>query len=129
MGGSAILPRVTYPGLGINVSAGPPAAPGELAADAVSPGAALAAFKVLAHQVGQQRRRQPAVGGRVGAVLAHDGRQGAQVPVAGPHRNAHFAPLYSCMGLTLRPATPVRASVERRIPDPQEGCPQWDVTD
>lgn len=45
MGESAILPRVTYPGLGINVSAGPPAAPGELAADAVSPGAVLAAFK------------------------------------------------------------------------------------
>ena len=44
--GSAILPRVTYPGLGINVSAGPPAAPGELAADTVSPGTVLTAFKV-----------------------------------------------------------------------------------
>jgi hypothetical protein len=43
--GSATLPRVTYPGLGINVSARPPAAPGKLAADAVSPAAVLAAFK------------------------------------------------------------------------------------
>jgi hypothetical protein len=43
--GSAALPQVTYPGLGINVSVGPPAVPGELAADAVSPGAVLVAFK------------------------------------------------------------------------------------
>ena len=45
MGESGILPRVTHPGLGINVSAGPPAAPRDLAADAVSPGAVLTAFK------------------------------------------------------------------------------------
>jgi hypothetical protein len=43
--GSVILPRVTYPDLGINVLARPPAAPGKLAADAVSPAAVLAAFK------------------------------------------------------------------------------------
>ena len=43
--GSVILPRVTYPGLGINVSARPPTAPGKLAADAVSPAAVLTAFK------------------------------------------------------------------------------------
>jgi hypothetical protein len=43
--GSVILPRMTYPGLGINVSVRPPAAPGKLAADAVSPAAVLAAFK------------------------------------------------------------------------------------
>jgi hypothetical protein len=43
--GPATLPQVTYPSLGINVSAGPPAAPGKLAADASSPGAVLAAFK------------------------------------------------------------------------------------
>jgi hypothetical protein len=43
--GSVSLPRVTYPDLGINVSARPPAAPGKLAADAVSPAAVLAAFK------------------------------------------------------------------------------------
>jgi hypothetical protein len=36
---------VTYPSAGINVSAGPPAAPGKLADDATSPGAVLAAFK------------------------------------------------------------------------------------
>ena len=40
----AVLPHVTYPGVGINVSATPPAAPGALAADAVSPAAVLAAF-------------------------------------------------------------------------------------
>jgi hypothetical protein len=45
MAGSAILPQVTYPSMGINVSARPPAAPGKLAADAVSPGVVLAAFK------------------------------------------------------------------------------------
>ena len=39
------MPRVIYPSLGINVSARPPAAPGRLAADAVSPGVVLAAFK------------------------------------------------------------------------------------
>jgi len=43
--GSAILPRVTYPSLGINVSDRPPAAPGKLAADAVSPSVVLVAFK------------------------------------------------------------------------------------
>ena len=43
--GSAALPRVIYPSLGINVFARPPAAPGRLAADAVSPGVVLAAFK------------------------------------------------------------------------------------
>ena len=43
--GSAALPRLIYPSLGINVSARPPAAPGRLAADAVSPGVVLAAFK------------------------------------------------------------------------------------
>jgi len=42
---AAVLPQVTYPSFGINVSAGPPAAPGALAADAVSPAAVLAAFK------------------------------------------------------------------------------------
>jgi hypothetical protein len=42
---SAAPPQVTYPGVGINVSARPPAAPGKLAADAISPGAVLAAFK------------------------------------------------------------------------------------
>lgn len=42
---SATLPQVTYSSLGINVSARPPAAPGKLAADAVSPAAVLAAFK------------------------------------------------------------------------------------
>jgi hypothetical protein len=42
----AALPQVTYPSFGINVSAGSPAAPGPLAADAVSPGAVLTAFKV-----------------------------------------------------------------------------------
>jgi hypothetical protein len=46
--GRATLPRVTYPDLGINVSARPPAAPGKLAADAVSPAAVLAAFKAQA---------------------------------------------------------------------------------
>ena len=43
--GSATLPHVTYPSEGINVSARPPAAHGKLAADAISPGAVLAAFK------------------------------------------------------------------------------------
>jgi hypothetical protein len=43
--GSVILPRVTYPDLGINVSARPLAAPGKLAADAGLPAAVLAAFK------------------------------------------------------------------------------------
>lgn len=43
--GPAALPRVTYPSLGINVSARPPAVPAKLAADAVSPAAVLAAFK------------------------------------------------------------------------------------
>jgi hypothetical protein len=43
--GSAALPRLIYPSLGINVSARPPAAPGRLAADPVSPGVVLAAFK------------------------------------------------------------------------------------
>ena len=43
--GPATLPPVTYPAEGINVSAGPPAAPGRLAADAISPAAVLAAFK------------------------------------------------------------------------------------
>jgi hypothetical protein len=43
--GSATLPRVTYPGLGINVSVRSPTAPGKLAADTVSPAAVLAAFK------------------------------------------------------------------------------------
>jgi len=42
----AALPHVTYPSFGINVSARPPAAPGALAADAVSPAAVLATFKV-----------------------------------------------------------------------------------
>ncbi|HEX9352508.1 MAG TPA: hypothetical protein VF933_01620 [Streptosporangiaceae bacterium] len=45
MAGSATLPQVTYPSLGINVSARPPASPGKFAADAVSPGVVLAAFK------------------------------------------------------------------------------------
>lgn len=45
MAGSAILPQATYPGLGINISTRPSAAPGKLATDAVSPGAVLAAFK------------------------------------------------------------------------------------
>jgi len=46
---AAVLPQVTYPSFGINVSAGRPAAPGALAADAVSPGAVLAAFKAQGH--------------------------------------------------------------------------------
>ena len=37
----------------------------------------------LAHQVGQQRFRQPSVGGQVGTVLADDPGQGDQVPFAG----------------------------------------------
>lgn len=62
--GSVILPRVTYPGLGINVSARPPAAPGKLAADAVSPAAVLAAFKAQpdASLVGPElRTERPAI--------------------------------------------------------------------
>jgi hypothetical protein len=46
---AAVLPDVTYPSFGINVSARPPAAPGALAADAVSAAAVLAAFKVEGH--------------------------------------------------------------------------------
>jgi len=46
----------------------------------------------LAHQVSQQGRRQPFPVRQVGTVLAHDGRQGAQVPVAGHHRSHHEAP-------------------------------------
>jgi hypothetical protein len=42
---AAVLPHVTYPSFGINVSARPPAAPTALAADAVSAPAVLAAFK------------------------------------------------------------------------------------
>jgi hypothetical protein len=41
----SLPPDVTYPAEGINVSARPPAAHGKFAADAISPGAALAAFK------------------------------------------------------------------------------------
>jgi hypothetical protein len=41
----AVLPHVTYPSFGINVSARPPAAPGTLAADPVSRAAVLAAFE------------------------------------------------------------------------------------
>ena len=52
----------------------------------------------LAHQVGQQGRRQPLPVRQVGAVLADDGGQGAQVPVAGPHRSAHRSPLSLPMG-------------------------------
>ena len=43
--GSVVLPRVTHPPLGINVSARPPAAPGKLAADAVSSAVVLATFR------------------------------------------------------------------------------------
>lgn len=39
------LPSVTYPWLGVNISASPPASPGPLAADAASPAAVLTAFK------------------------------------------------------------------------------------
>jgi hypothetical protein len=62
--GSATLPQVTYPGLGINVSARPPAAPGKLAADAVSPVAALAAFKAQPDASlvrPEQRAERPAI--------------------------------------------------------------------
>ena len=45
LGIHSLPPDVTYPAEGINVSARPPAAHGKLAADAISPGAALAAFK------------------------------------------------------------------------------------
>jgi hypothetical protein len=46
---AAVLPHVTYPSFGVNVSARPPAVPGALAADAVSAAAVLAAFKVEGH--------------------------------------------------------------------------------
>jgi hypothetical protein len=46
----------------------------------------------LAHQVGQQRFRQPSANGQVCAVLADDGRQGTQVLLAGRHRNCHEHP-------------------------------------
>lgn len=41
-----VLPDMTYPSFGVNVSAGAPAAHRPLAADAASPAAVLAAFKV-----------------------------------------------------------------------------------
>ena len=60
----------------------------------------------LAHQVSQQGGRQPFPVRQVGAVLAHDGRQGAQIPFAGHHRSHHGAPpgqRYSgCADLAIR---------------------------
>jgi len=49
MAGSATLPQVTYPSVGITISARPPAAPAKFATDAVSPGAVLAAFEAQGH--------------------------------------------------------------------------------
>ena len=46
----------------------------------------------LAHQVSQQGRRQPFPVWQVGAVLAHDGRQGAQIPFAGHLGRHHGTP-------------------------------------
>src|ERR1035441_1816964 len=59
----------------------------------------------LAHQVGQQRFRQPSAGGQVCAVLADDARQSAQVPSAGHHRSYHEAP-----PVHVTPAAPVWVS-------------------
>src|SRR5262249_8505237 len=47
--GSATLPQVNYPSVGITISARPPAAPTKFATDAVSPGAVLAAFEAHGH--------------------------------------------------------------------------------
>src|SRR5437879_3722192 len=64
----------------------------------------------LAHQVGQQRFRQPSVGGQVCTVLADDARQSAQVPSAGHHRSYHEAP-----PVHVTPAAPVWVSAECRM--------------
>ena len=79
----------------------------------------------LVLQVSQQGRRQPFPVRQIRAVLADDGGQGAQVPVAGPHRSAHRGPPISADGLTVRPAVPVRASVERPIAEGRQACRCW----
>ena len=59
----------------------------------------------LAHQVSQQGGRQRFPVRQVGAVLAHDGRQGAQIPVAGHHRSHHETPPTTLLRLR-RPGHP-----------------------
>ena len=43
----------------------------------------------LVHQVGQQGQRQPSVSGQVGAVIADNPDQDAQIPLADRHRRSH----------------------------------------
>ena len=74
----------------------------------------------LAHQVSQQGRRQPFPVRQVGAVLAHDGRQGAQVPFAGHHRSHHGAPPDNAT-----PAAPTWPSADRRMAAMRLGLAHW----
>ena len=83
----------------------------------------------LVLQVGQQGRRQPFPFRQVAAVLADDGGQGAQVPVAGPYRSARRSPRSSLTCSTVRRAAGVGASVERRIAGAAMASPHSHLTD
>ena len=88
---------------------------------AVAPveGDTFAADLVL--QVGQQGQRKALLPVRqVVAVLADDGRQGAQVLVAGPHRSHHQHP-----PVNVTPAAPVWVSAERRMVAMRAGAAHW----